>query len=176
MICVCRDIAGHGDCGPCLEGVARLREALRGDILRLGRLVVMVPDLEALGIRMLLNECVAMDRGRAYTSPGSTTHISIAQTTSKKRRRGFHSKFIGRPPTPFRPDAERTSHGGQISSGCIPICRSRSAPRSALAHATCGHGRYSGTILRRSCASTSPGVPCASLCAMGSRRLSARPR
>ena len=22
----------HGDCGPCLEGVSRLREALRGDI------------------------------------------------------------------------------------------------------------------------------------------------
>ena len=58
----------HGDCRPCLEGVARLREALRGDIYAvLGNhdSIAMVPDLEALGIRMLLNECVAIDRGSA---------------------------------------------------------------------------------------------------------------
>src|SRR5271168_2589351 len=55
----------HGDCGSCLEGVSRLREALRGDIYAvLGNhdSITMVPDPEALGIRMLLNECVAIDR------------------------------------------------------------------------------------------------------------------
>jgi hypothetical protein len=58
----------HGDWRPCLEGVARLCEALRGDIYAvLGNhdSIAMVPDLEALGIRMLLNECIAIDRGGA---------------------------------------------------------------------------------------------------------------
>ena len=57
----------HGDCRPTLEGMSRLREALRGDIYAvLGNhnSIKMVPDLEALGIRMLLNECVGIDRGR----------------------------------------------------------------------------------------------------------------
>jgi uncharacterized protein len=58
----------HCDWRPCLEGVARLCEALRGDIYAvLGNhdSIAMVPDLEALGIRMLLNECIAIDRGGA---------------------------------------------------------------------------------------------------------------
>jgi uncharacterized protein len=57
----------HCDWRPCLEGVARLCEALRGDIYAvLGNhdSIAMVPDLEALGIRML-NECIAIDRGGA---------------------------------------------------------------------------------------------------------------
>jgi hypothetical protein len=48
--------------------VVRLREALRGDIYAvLGNHVSIttVPDLEALGIRVLLNECVAINRGGA---------------------------------------------------------------------------------------------------------------
>jgi hypothetical protein len=52
----------------CLEGVAALCDALRGDIYAvLGNhdSIAMVPDLEALGIRMLLNECIAIDRGGA---------------------------------------------------------------------------------------------------------------
>ena len=58
----------HGDCGPCLEGVARLCDALRGDVYAvLGNhdSITMVPDLEALGIRMLLNECAVIERGTA---------------------------------------------------------------------------------------------------------------
>ena len=53
----------HGDCEPCLEVVAHLRKALRGDVYGvLGNhdSIAMVPDLEAFGIRMLLNECVAI--------------------------------------------------------------------------------------------------------------------
>ncbi len=74
----------HGDCRPCLEGVARLREALPGDIYAvLGNhdSIAMGPDLEALGIRMLLNECVAIDRGGALmTRPRSLASLSIAKT------------------------------------------------------------------------------------------------
>jgi predicted MPP superfamily phosphohydrolase len=53
----------HGDCEPCLKVVAHLHKALRGDIYGvLGNhdSIAMVPDLKALGIRMLLNECVAI--------------------------------------------------------------------------------------------------------------------
>ena len=56
----------HGDCRPCLEAVERLREALNGDVYAvLGNhnSITMVPDLEALGIRVLLNECVVIERG-----------------------------------------------------------------------------------------------------------------
>ena len=83
----------HGDWRPCLERVARLCEALRGDIYGiLGNhdSIAMVPDLEALGIRMLLNECIAIDRGGAliYLAGVDDAHF-IAPTTSKKRLRRF---------------------------------------------------------------------------------------
>ena len=106
----------HGDCRPCLEGVSRLREALRGDIYAvLGNhnSITMVPDLEALGIRMLLTTSASpstVARLRSI-SRGSMTRISTARTTSKRRRRTFHAvvflscyrtlrKSTGRPRTP----------------------------------------------------------------------------
>jgi hypothetical protein len=58
----------YGACRPCLEIIARLRSSLRGDIYGvLGNhdSIAMVPDMEALGIRMLLNEFVTIDRGPA---------------------------------------------------------------------------------------------------------------
>ena len=104
----------YGDCRPCLEGVASLREALRGDIYAaLGNhdLIVMVPDLEALGIRVLLNECVAIDRARPRSIfPGSTTPIFTAPTISKRRRRPFRtpaSRSCSRTPPKFT-DRRRT--------------------------------------------------------------------
>ena len=57
-----------GDCGLCLEALARLREAVRGDIFAvLGNhdSIAMVPELEEIGIRVLLNECVIINRGPA---------------------------------------------------------------------------------------------------------------
>ena len=49
-----------------LAGMARLREALKGPVYGvLGNhdTIRMVPDLEGMGIRMLLNECVVTERG-----------------------------------------------------------------------------------------------------------------
>jgi hypothetical protein len=71
----------YGDWRPCLEGVARLCQALRGDIYAvLGNhdSIAMVPDLEALGIRVLLNECIAIDRGGAliYLAGVDDAHLS----------------------------------------------------------------------------------------------------
>ena len=138
----------HGDCRPCLEGVARLREALRGDIYAvLGNhdSIAMVPDLEALGIRTLLNECVAIrPRQRLQSiSRGSTTRIFIAPTTSKKRRRRFHqghvSVLLSHTPEIYRQAAHAGfdlmlsghTHGGQIClPGGIPILLEADLPRA----------------------------------------------
>jgi predicted MPP superfamily phosphohydrolase len=60
-----------GDYQPSIEGVARVRAALRGEIYGvLGNhdSIAMVPDLEAMGIRILLNESVAIKRGEASIS------------------------------------------------------------------------------------------------------------
>ena len=58
----------YGDHAPSMECVARVAAALRGEIFGvLGNhdSIAMVPDLEAMGIRMLLNESVAIPRGDA---------------------------------------------------------------------------------------------------------------
>jgi hypothetical protein len=78
----------YGDWRPCLEEVARLCEALHGDIYAvLGNhdTIAMVPDLEALGIRMLLNECVAIDRGGAliYLAGVDDAHFYRADNIEK---------------------------------------------------------------------------------------------
>jgi len=132
----CRAI--HGDCRPCLEGVARLREALRGDIYAvLGNhdSIAMVPDLEALGIRMLLNECVAIDRGRAllYLAGVDDAHFYRADNIEKAAAdipRGCVSVLLSHTPEIYRQAAHSGfdlmlsghTHGGQIClPGGIPI-------------------------------------------------------
>ena len=58
----------HGDWQPCLGVIAPLCEALRGDIygvLGNHNSIAMVPNLEAFGVRMLINECVAIRSGPA---------------------------------------------------------------------------------------------------------------
>ena len=55
-----------GPFNQCLAGMARLRESLNEPVYGvLGDhdTIRMVPDLEAMGIRMLLNECVVIERG-----------------------------------------------------------------------------------------------------------------
>ena len=78
----------HGDCEPCLEVVAHLREALRGDIYGvLGNhdSIAMVPDLEAFGIRMLLNKSVAIRSGPSsiYLAGVDDAHFYRADNIEK---------------------------------------------------------------------------------------------
>jgi uncharacterized protein len=73
---------------------SRLRDdAVRRNIVRLPYAVLgnhdsiaMVPDLEALGIRMLLNECVAIDRGRVliYLAGVDDPHFYRADNIEKR--------------------------------------------------------------------------------------------
>ena len=105
----------HGDCEPCLEVVAHLREALRGDIYGvLGNhdSIAMVPDLEAFGIRMLLNESVAIRSGPSsiYLAGVDDAHFYRADNIEKAAADIPHGcvsvllstlrKSTGRPPTP----------------------------------------------------------------------------
>ena len=137
----------HGDCGPCLEGVARLREALRGDIYAvLGNhdSIVMVPDLEALGIRMLLNECVAIERGRAsiYLAGVDDAHFYRADNIEKAAAdipHGSVSLLLSHTPEIYRQAAHAGfdlmlsghTHGGQIClPGGIPILLEADLPRA----------------------------------------------
>jgi uncharacterized protein len=161
----------HGDCRPCLEGVARLREALRGDIYAvLGNhdSIAMVPDLEALGIRMLLNECVAIDRGRAliYLAGVDDAHFYRADNIEKAAAeipQGCVSVLLSHTPEIypagrarwFRADVERTypRRADLFARWYSYPARSRSAPRfRRWRMATCGHGGLylsGGWVLRR---------------------------
>ena len=99
-----------------LDGVAKVRAHLKRPIYGvLGNhdTIQMVPAMEAMGIRMLLNECevIARDDQRIFC-PGSTTRTSLELTTSKKLRcrslimsfRSYcliHRKCIARRPMPI---------------------------------------------------------------------------
>ena len=137
----------HGDCGPCLEGVARLRESLHGDIYAvLGNhdSITMVPDLEALGVRMLLNECVAINRGRAliYLAGIDDAHFYRADNIEKAAAdipRGSVSVLLSHTPEIYRQAAHAGfdlmlsghTHGGQIClPGGIPILLEADLPRA----------------------------------------------
>ena len=150
----------YGDCRPSLEGVARLREALRGDIYAvLGNhdSITMVPDLEGLGIRMLLNECVAIDRGGAliYLAGVDDAHFFRADNIEKAAAEiphGCVSVLLSHTPEIYRQAAHAGfdlmlsghTHGGQIClPGGIPILLEADLPR-AFAAGAWRHGRMAG--------------------------------
>ena len=137
----------HGDCKPCLEGVARLREALHGEIFAvLGNhdSIVMVPDLEALGIRVLLNECVAIERGPAsiYLAGVDDAHFYRADNIEKAAAVIPHdsvSILLSHTPEIYRQAAHAGfdlmlsghTHGGQIClPGGVPILLEADLPRA----------------------------------------------
>ena len=163
----------YGDCKPCLEGVSSLREALRGDIYAvLGNhdSIIMVPDLEALGIRVLLNESVAIDRDNSSIYGGGGRRPFLPRRQHRKGGGGRSARLCFGPaishsrdlPTGrargVRSDAERT-HAWRAD---LPtrrhshLARSRSAARVRRWRlAPCGHGGlYLGWdgVVGRSCA------------------------
>jgi uncharacterized protein len=137
----------HGDWRPCLEGVARLCDALRGDIYAvLGNhdSIAMVSDLEALSIRMLLNECIAIDRGGAliYLAGVDDAHFYRADNIEKAAAeipQGYVSVLLSHTPEIYRQAAHAGfalmpsghTHGGQIClPGGIPILLEADLPRA----------------------------------------------
>ena len=150
----------HGDCSPCLEGVACLRDLLQGDIYAvLGNhdSVVMVPDLEALGIRMLMNECALITRGvdSLYLAGVDDAHFYRADNIEKAAAdipETCVSILLSHTPEIYRQAAHAGfdlmlsghTHGGQIClPGGIPIVLEADLPRVMGAGAW-QHGRMAG--------------------------------
>ena len=154
------------------DGFTVLHEALRGDIYAvLGDhdSIAMVPDLEALGIRMLLNECVAIDRGSAliYLAGVDDAHFYRADNIEKAAAeipQGYVSVLLSHTPEIYRQAAHAGfalmlsghTHGGQIClPGGIPILLEADLPRAFGA----GVWRHAGMVGYTSVGAGSSVVP-----------------
>ena len=137
----------HGDWLPCLEVMARVFVALRGEICGvLGNhdSIAMVPDLEAFGVRMLINECVAMRSGPAsiYLAGVDDAHFYRADDIEKAAADIPHdcvSVLLSHTPEIYRQAAHAGfdlvlsghTHGGQIClPGGVPILLAADLPRA----------------------------------------------
>ncbi len=140
-----------------LSGVARLREVLRGEIFGvLGNhdTILMVPGLEAMGIKMLLNESVVIERGREriHLAGVDDAHFYRMDNLEKAAANIPHDAFsilITHTPEIYKQAAHAGfdlllsghTHGGQIClPGGIPITLDSVLPR----HMGAGAWRYHG--------------------------------
>ena len=138
--------ATFGPFEPALEGMAVVRAQLKGPIYGvLGNhdTIRMVPGLEDMGIRMLLNECVTISRGgqAIYLAGIDDAHFfrvdNIEKAASAIPRDGF-SILLSHTPEIYRQAAHAEfdlllgghTHGGQIClPGSIPITLDSVLPR-----------------------------------------------
>jgi predicted MPP superfamily phosphohydrolase len=129
-----------------LEGMAAIRNALRGPVYGvLGNhdTIRMVPRLEAMGIRMLLNECDVLTRGneRIHLAGIDDAHFFRVDNIEKAAAEIPHDEFsilISHTPEIYRQAAHAGfnvllsghTHGGQIClPGGIPITLEAVLPR-----------------------------------------------
>jgi predicted MPP superfamily phosphohydrolase len=135
-----------------LDGVARVRAHLTGPVYGvLGNhdTIRMLPRLEAMGIRMLLNECETITRGdeRIYLAGIDDAHFfrvdNIEKAASQIPDGGF-SILLSHTPEVYRQAAHADfnlllsghTHGGQIClPGSIPITLDSVLPRHMAAGA-----------------------------------------
>jgi uncharacterized protein len=162
----------HGDCEPCLKVVAHLCEVLRGDIYGvLGNhdSIAMVPDLEAFGIHMLLNESVAIRSGpdSIHLAGVDDAHFYRADNIEKAAADipdGCLSVLLSHTPEIYRQAAHAGfdlmlsghTHGGQIClPGGVPILLEADLPRAFGA----GAWRHAGMVGYTSVGAGSSVVP-----------------
>ena len=129
-----------------LEGLERMRAHLKGPVYGvLGNhdTIRMVPGLEAMGIRMLLNEAVAVVRGnqRIHLAGIDDAHYYRVDNIQKAAEQVPHVEFsilLSHTPEIYRQAAHAGfdlllgghTHGGQIClPGAIPITLDSSLPR-----------------------------------------------
>jgi predicted MPP superfamily phosphohydrolase len=129
-----------------VDGIARVRAHLREPIYGvLGNhdTIRMLPDLEAMGIRMLLNECAAIVRGdqRIYLAGIDDAHYFRLDNIEKAASQipdGEFSVLLSHTPEIYRQAAHADfdlmlsghTHGGQIClPGSIPITLDSVLPR-----------------------------------------------
>jgi predicted MPP superfamily phosphohydrolase len=149
----------HGDFVPALEVVARLRDALQGDIYAvLGNhdSITMVPDLEGLGINFLLNESIAIRRGAdaVYLAGVDDAHFYGADNIERAAAdipEQCVSVLLSHTPEIYRQAAHAGfnlmlsghTHGGQIClPGGVPILLEADLPRALGA----GFWRHEGLV------------------------------
>ena len=137
----------YGDYGPTIELVAQLRDSLHGAVYSvLGNhdSITMVPDLEALGIVVLLNECIAIRRGEdaIYLAGVDDAHFYRADNIEKAATEipeRCVSILLSHTPEIYRQAAHAGfdlmlsghTHGGQIClPGGIPILLEADVPRA----------------------------------------------
>jgi predicted MPP superfamily phosphohydrolase len=131
---------------PALDGVGRVRSQLRGPIYGvLGNhdTIQMVPGLEAMGIRILLNECEVIARGdqRINLAGIDDAHFYRVDNIEKASLQipdGAFSILLSHTPEIYRQAAHANfnlmlsghTHGGQIClPGSIPITLGAALPR-----------------------------------------------
>ena len=140
-----------------LDGVGRVRSRLKGPIYGvLGNhdTIRMVPGLEAMGIRMLLNECelIARDDQRIFLAGVDDAHfyrMDNIEKTSARIPEGAFSILLSHTPEIYRQAAHAHfrlmlsghTHGGQLClPGSIPIMLEAALPRRMGAGAWQYHG------------------------------------
>lgn len=155
-----------------LAGVAKVCAALKGPIYGvLGNhdTIRMVPELEAMGIRMLLNEAVTIERGgeRIHVAGIDDAHFYRADNIEKAAENIPHEEFsilVTHTPEVYRQAAHADfdvllsghTHGGQIClPGGIPITLDSVLPRALGS----GPWRYHGMIGYTSVGAGSSVVP-----------------
>jgi predicted MPP superfamily phosphohydrolase len=128
----------YGPFAESMDGVARLRAELRGPIYAvLGNhdTLQMVPALETMGIRMLMNECETIDRGEAriHLAGIDDAHFYAAgdiATAMSEVAEGEFSVLLSHTPEVYHEAAQAGvdlmlsghTHGGQLClPGSIPI-------------------------------------------------------
>ena len=132
---------------PCLRVMLRQREVLRGDIYGvLGNhdTILMVPDLERMGIRMLLNEHVVLERdgSHIFLAGIDDAHFYRVDNVEKAVAEIPHEAFsilLSHTPEIYRQASHAGvdlllaghTHGGQIClPGGIPIILASALPRA----------------------------------------------
>jgi hypothetical protein len=130
-----------------LTGMARVRAALHGEVYGvLGNhdTICLVPGLEAMGVKMLLNESVTIERGGARIHLGGIDDAHFYQTDNIETAASAipHDEFsilLSHTPEVYRQAAHANfnvllsghTHGGQIClPGRIPITLDSVLPRS----------------------------------------------
>ncbi|MGE5271520.1 MAG: metallophosphoesterase [Thiohalocapsa sp.] len=131
---------------PALEGLARVRRQLPGPaygVLGNHDTVLMVPGLEAMGIRMLLNECEILERGdsRIHLAGIDDAHyyrVDNIEKAAESIPEGDFAILLSHTPEIYRQAAHAGfdvllsghTHGGQIClPGRIPVTLDSALPR-----------------------------------------------
>lgn len=137
----------HGPIDPCLGEMVQLRKALRSPIYGvLGNhdTIRMAPDFERMGIAMLLNECVSLERGgeRIHIAGIDDAHFYRVDNIEKAAGEIPHEEFailLSHTPEIYRQAAHAGfdlllsghTHGGQIClPGGVPITLDSNLPRA----------------------------------------------